>query len=286
MLLAVSKGLTVPLFAALQAQDTTVSFALYAPLSGDGVDAFTGEAVKPSKRVRGFQFGARTCRHPDAKSVLHLVDRIDIDLAGLLAILNPRTLGPCTNLYIAFDSLHRRFLPPYNKPAQSFASKDDGAHHIAHRQVTVIGQVLLPFVDAAPPDCAARLTVNETAGFWISGEAEILANSHQAYVDFAARVFPRLDIETSSLSVKPDERALIGVRLRAPDGAFLKRAGVRLFAKTAAGYLPRTEVRTDTSGRARIPFLALGLEPGDRADVELGFKWLSNIAACRVEVES
>ncbi|MBT3305056.1 MAG: hypothetical protein HN377_01090 [Alphaproteobacteria bacterium] len=286
MLLAVSKGLTVPLFAALRVQDTTVSFALHAPLSGDGVDSFTGEAVEPPKRLGRFRFGAAWCRSPDGEGVLRRVDQIEIDLARLSTIINPRRLGPCVNLYVAFDFRRGRFLPPYNKLAESFASKDDGARHIAGRQVNVVGQILLPFADAAPADCAARLTVNQTAGFWTSGEADILANSHQAYVDFAARVFPGLDIETSSLSVKPDERALIGVRLLAPDGAFLKRAGVRLFAKTAAGYLPRTEVRTDTSGRARIPFLALGLEPGDRADVELGFKWLSNIAACRVEVQS
>ena len=281
MLIAVSDGLPAPLFAALEADKARVCFALHAPLTEAGIDAWSGETVELPRRPRTFAFAAPLCRHPEDTGLLRLVDRVDVDLADLAAAINPRRLGPCINLYVAFDLLRRRFLPPYNKLVESFAAKDNGAQHIARRQVNVIGQVLLPFPDS---DAAARLTVNREIGFWTNADPETVANSHAAHAAFVERVFPRIEVEPERLTVAPDGRAGIGVRLTDAAGAPLRRPDVRLFAKSAAGYLPRTEVLTDADGRAGIAFLALGLEAGDTAEIEIGFKWRSNIARCRVEV--
>ncbi|MDD9876526.1 MAG: hypothetical protein OXR84_03695 [Magnetovibrio sp.] len=284
MLIAVSDGLPMPLFAALAANKARVSFALHAPLTAAGIDGWSGEAIELPRRPRKFAFAAPLCRDPKGAGLLRLVDRVDIDLKDLTAAMNPRRLGPCTNLYIAFDPERRRFLPPYNKLVESFAAKDDGAHHIAQRQVNVVGQVLLPFPDSNPAEGAARLTINREVGFWTNADPETVDNDHRAHAAFVARVFPRLEVTPERLTVAPDGRTTVGVQLTDAAGASLQRPDVRLFAKSAAGYLPRTEVSTDADGRAAIVFLALGLVAGDTADIEVGFKWRSNIARCRVEV--
>lgn len=283
MILAHSNGSPLSLFSAVQIKANNISFALYSEIQ-DSLISLTNEMVDLPLNISLFSFGEMICRHPDKDSNLHLIDRMDIKLDDLDSLVNHRTLGPCSSLYIAFDESRCKILPPYNKMAESYLTKDNGGQHINKIQKNIIAQILLPFSDDVGDNFVVRFTVNENLGFWASHDAEQIENSQDSYHDFAARLMPRLKVDNTSLHVNSQDKNLIGVQLVDANGVDLNRPEVKIYAKCDAGYLAKREMETDADGRVNFPFFASGLEDGDEATIEVGFKWFSNIANCQMQV--
>ena len=282
--LATSSGLPMPVFTALSAEGSIVSFALYAPISDEGVNTFTGEEVTLPAQSVAWSFGETLCRDPDDQRWLALIHRADVGVATLETDMG-RRLSPRAKIYVPYDPLWRRILPPYNMLSETFLSKDGAPQHILQRQINVIGEIVMPFPDSGIEECGARLTINADIGSWTSATAEALDDTAESYQSWAATVWPALSLSPSSLTVAPEAEKTITAQLTAPNGgADLAKSGVRLFANAPSGYLPYREVQTDAQGRAEIPFQALGLRDGDVGAVEIGFKWNSNLASCDIEI--
>ena len=286
MPLAYSTGLSLPLFTAVEIQGNQVTLAVYESADDHEKRASPGDAASIPVVLPEFSIGNRVCCHPDRDDVLYLVDTLSIDIDRIAETVNPRTLGPCTSLYLAFDAVQRKLLPPYNKMAESFQTKDHGSHHIDKIQRNVIAQILMPFTDRRGDDFAVRFSVNDDLGFWSSEDAELIKNDQQAYLDFSMRFFPKLQVEEQSLHLGRDQREQISVQLIGPDGIALARSDVGIYAKCDAGYLAKREAVTDINGRVRFSYAAMGLDEGDQATVEFGFKWYSNVARCPVQVSA
>lgn len=286
MPLAYSTGLSLPLFTAVDVRANHVTLAVFETAEEHQKWTAAESSALTPEDLSEFSIGSVVCRHPDSEDVLCLVDSVSIDIAHIDEWVNPRTLGPCTSLYITFDPDQRRLLPPYNKMAESYLSKDHGNHHINKIQRNVIAQILMPFGGDEGDGFAVRFTVNEDIGHWSGQAAEKIDNNQKSYLDFSMRLFPTLQVDHKALSLPVGQIEHITVQLLGPDGSPIKRAGVGLHAKCDAGYLARREAVTDSLGRARFPYLALGLDQGDEASVEFGFKWYSNVARCQVQVSA
>jgi len=284
MILSYSTGLSEPLFLAVNIHKNFVDIAVYAEISSESQSILTGKTISLPDTLNEFSFGTDVCRHPDEDTNLHLVDRLDIKIDDLDNLINHRTLGPCSSLYIAFDESRCKILSPYNKMAESYLTKDNGGHHINKIQKNIIAQILLPFSDNVGDNFAVRFTVNENLGFWASHDAEQIENSQDSYHDFAARLMPKLKLDSTSLHVNNQDKNLIRVQLVDANGINLTRPDVKIYAKCDAGYLAKREMETNADGRVNFPFFASGLEDGDEVTLEVGFKWFSNIANCQMQV--
>lgn len=191
-----------------------------------------------------------------------------------------RELGDCANVYLEADSNMPSRLIIHNKMAATLWTKNGGVRHLKKNQRLCFGQVYIPFASSQWSEWAVRLNCKDDSDSLIPEDAVEVPCSEEAFAAFSKDIWPTLQIlEVQKLD---DERSSVAVQLH-QKGQPLARPGVRVFAKSATGYLPKCEVCTDENGVARFIARRLDLTPDDGPMVvEFGFKFLTNIVSAHV----
>ena len=146
---------------------------------------------------------------------------------------------------------------------------------------------VVPFADSTFDECAVTVNINPDVN---KGDCVVVG------VDPA-------DVERTDYSASAQVRELIllpGVQIAAPqactpdglvdvavqvvdanDQPILRDA--EIYLEAVNGYLPKTRVKT-VDGKARVPFMAWGLVPGDSARIKAGFKYFSGAADAVIQI--
>jgi hypothetical protein len=179
------------------------------------------------------------------------------------------------NVYL-IANWDRRQITLSSKMSDTFLTKETGFDYVRQRNVQVIGQLYVAFGDT--PFTQWWLRVNRSEEQDLIPEALEIDCSLEAFHDFAYSIFPSLRvIDTKTI----DGGKQLTLQLMAGEKA-LPKSGVRVFAKTASGYLPKTESITDAQGKVSFKALRLGLDGADLMRPEFGFKWVSNLVSADV----
>lgn len=185
--------------------------------------------------------------------------------------LASKELSARDNIYVVADE--NGFIEPfYNKMANSFNTKASGYAHIRNKNKHGIGQIYIPFADSSIDDCSVRITYGEEHGYISNIEI------NDEVTDFG-KFF---DDVSPTLTASKEAGGSIKVQLTDSKGTSIKKAGVKLYAKTDGGQLVFNEKTTKEDGSASFKLLTTGFEAGDEATVEFGFKWSSNLARVKV----
>lgn len=171
------------------------------------------------------------------------------------------------------------------KLKESYLGKEGGVRFISRKGIHVPLQFMLPFRDSPTSDWLYRATVNKDIGYHIDAHEELeiveVENSHEGFTDFAT---PRRFGIDMTAARQPDGSYLLNISV--PELLAFARtpSEKRVFLKTNGGFLPRTEVLLDENYTASAKWLPLGLDAGETATVEVGFKFYTNVN--RVEVQA
>jgi hypothetical protein len=188
--------------------------------------------------------------------------------------LGSKELSARDNIYILADE-NGIIQPFYNKMAESYATKDSGYKHILKQGKHTIGQIYIPFADATIDECSVRITYGEEFGY--KSNVEIT----EEVTDFG-KFF---DDVSPTLKATKESNGAIKVQVTDSLGSPIKKAGVKLYAKTDGGQLVFNEKTTNSEGNASFKLLTAGFEASDEATVEFGFKWSSNLARVKVAAQ-
>ena len=179
------------------------------------------------------------------------------------------------NIYL-IANWERRQITLSSKMSDTFFTKETGFDYVRQRNVQVLGQLYVAFGDT--PFTQWWLRVNRSEEQDPIPEALEIDCSLEAFHDFAYSIFPSLRVvDTKTI----DGGKQLTLQLMAGENA-LPKSGVRVFAKTASGYLPKTESITDAQGKVSFKALRLGLDGADLMRPEFGFKWVSNLISADV----
>jgi hypothetical protein len=182
-----------------------------------------------------------------------------------------KELSARDNIYVIADS-EGVIQPFYNKMAESYYTKSSGYDHIRKQNKFAIGQIYIPFADATIDECSVRITYGEEFGYESNVE---ITEEVTDFGKFFNDVSP-------TLTATKESNGTIKVQITDSLGAPIKKAGVKLYAKTDGGQLVFNEKSTNEGGNASFKLLTAGFEAGDEATVEFGFKWSSNLARVKV----
>lgn len=195
--------------------------------------------------------------------------------------LGLKELQARNNVYVTADA-KGMIQPFYNKMVQSYFTKDSGYKHAVKTGLSIIGQIYIPFADSKVSDCAVRVSYNPEIGVKSNVPftdtvvaADEITEGTISFADFFNQVSP-------SISVTQLSDNAIEVQLVDGAGQKIEKAGVKIYGKTDGGFLVFSESVTDAAGVAMFRFMPLGLEAGDVASVEFGFKWVSNLGNIKV----
>jgi hypothetical protein len=216
-----------------------------------------------------------------ASGVNVTASRGDLELTTLLteefvrSHFSSRQWTEAINVYL-IANWDRRQIAFSSKMSDTYLTKETGFDYVRQRNVQVLGQLYIAFGDTPFKDWWLRVNCSEEQEP-ISGALEVDC-SLEAFHDFAFSIFPGLSvIDTKSI----EGGKLITLQLIAAQAA-LKKSGVRVFAKAASGYLPKTEGFTDADGKVSFKALRLGLDSADLMRPEFGFKWVTNLVSAEV----
>lgn len=185
--------------------------------------------------------------------------------------LGLKELSARDNIYVLADK-NGVIQPFYNKMADSFLTKASGYAHIRTKNIACIAQIYIPFADSPMDECSVRLTYNEEYGYECN---KVIDMDVDDFGKFFNDVSP-------TLSASKESDGSIKVQITDAKGTPIKKAGVKLYAKTDGGQLVFNEKTTKEDGSATFKLLTTGFEAGDEATVEFGFKWSSNLARVKV----
>lgn len=216
-----------------------------------------------------------------ASGVNVTASRGDLELTTLLteefvrSHFSSRQWTEAINIYL-IANWDRRQISLSSKMSDTYLTKETGFDYVRQRNVQVLGQLYVAFGDTPFKDWWLRVNCSEEQEP-IAGALEVDC-SLEAFHDFAFSIFPGLSvIDTKSI----EGGKLITLQLIAAQMA-LKKSGVRVFAKAASGYLPKTEGFTDADGKVSFKALRLGLDSADLMRPEFGFKWVTNLVSAEV----
>lgn len=189
-----------------------------------------------------------------------------------------RELSDATNLYILTNE-DGNFVAIRSKMAQSFLTKQSGFEYAKQNKLVIVGQIYIPFSDTPFEEWTLRLNFKPEQALpeEFTG-AEQVGTSLQEFHDFAYRQFPSLRV-VSQIPVAQGEKITVQLTQNGQD---INKPGVRVFAKSASGYVAKREAYTDENGQVSFVAIPLGLESGDSMTPEFGFKWVTNIARTNV----
>lgn len=186
-----------------------------------------------------------------------------------------RELDDCSNIYLEVDGDKPGVIYVHNKMAATLLTKNGGLAHLKKTQRLCLGQIYIPFADSPVSEWVFRMNCSTSGNNELPKDYIAVANTEAAFVALPLTVWPQIRIlATTKLD---DERTQVSVQLTL-NGEDLKRAGVRIFATSATGYISKREVLTDENGQAKLIARRLDLEPEDAGMlVEFGFKFLKNV---------
>jgi hypothetical protein len=205
----------------------------------------------------------------------------DIKIATLLteqyvqSLFSSRQWTEAINIYL-IANWERSQITLSSKMSDTYLTKETGFDYVRQRNVQVLGQLYVAFGDAPFEEWWLRVNCSEEQDP-IPDALEVDC-SLDAFHDFAYSVFPSLAVVDSKTI---EGGKLITLQLVA-SGAALEKPGVRVFAKAASGYLPKTESFTDSDGKVSFKALRLGLDSTDLMRPEFGFKWVTNLVSAEV----
>jgi len=185
--------------------------------------------------------------------------------------LAAKELSARDNIYVVADRFGK-IDPFYNKMAESYWVKASGYDHARKLDKHVIGQIYIPFRDALISECSARITYGEEAGYQSNVEIKEVVRDFGAFFSSVSPALKAVATESGDIEV-----SLINAQSKP-----IRREGIKIYAKTDAGFLPFVERLTNSEGKALFRYMPLGLLAGEAAVVEFGFKWSSNLA--RIEM--
>jgi hypothetical protein len=141
-----------------------------------------------------------------------------------------------------------------------------------------VSKIYIPFKDSTYEDYLYRVKIQEADVeklLKVFPDAEEILHENPIIFKWIADNLPKLKvIET----LKSGEFTKIKVQLTL-GGNNCEKSGVRIFAKSANGYIASREVYTDENGVAEFKATRYGLDNNDTMTVEFGFKYFSNIVS-------
>jgi len=193
-----------------------------------------------------------------------------------------RLISEWNNIYIKLDKDGNLELPIF-KMVETSPTKLSGYEFIKFKlNGNTVGQIYIPFVDSLDDEYAIRLNIKEedvSKFLDLIPEATEVEQTTRGFKDFNSKVLPSLKVVSSS---KDGEWTKIKVQLTL-GGNDVSKSDVRVFAKSASGYIANREVYTDANGTAEFKVLPYGLEQGENMKAEFGFKYVSNIVSKDVQ---
>jgi hypothetical protein len=234
-----------------------------------------------------FAFGLRAAPLAEGWEMTWLRDgpscarTVVIDEAFVRSRCGPRELADCTSLYLEIDLASGLLTRVHNRYATTLLTKNNGREYALKNSTLIAAQIYIPFADSPFTDWVMRANANPEFGIDIPEDTEEVANTSAAFLAFAKRVHPSINI----LGVAPIDAAAgvfeVEAQLSLHDQPY-RREGVRLFANSESGYLNKREAFTDPEGIARFRARRLDLAAEDIMQVELGFKFSRNV--CRADI--
>lgn len=196
---------------------------------------------------------------------------------------NPsRLISEGNNIYLTLDT-NNNLSTPIFKMIETYPTKMGGMEFIKYKiDQKHIGQIYIPFKDSSEDEYVIRLNIKEedvSKLLELVPDAIRVANTEEAFKEFYYANSPRLKVINTS---KSGDWTKIKVQLTL-GGSDLSKANVRVFAKSASGYIANREVYTDANGTAEFKVLPYGLEQGESMKAEFGFKYVSNVVSADVQ---
>jgi len=188
-----------------------------------------------------------------------------------------RLISEANNIYITLDK-ENNLAQPIFKMVETNPTKMGGVEFIKYKSNQIVGQIYIPFKDSSDDEYAIRLNVKEedtSKLLDLVPNAVEVDNTEEAFKEFYYSNSPRLKVVNTS---NVGEWTKIKVQLTL-DGNNVSKGDVRVFAKSASGYIANREVYTDTNGTAEFKVIPYGLEQGEIMKAEFGFKYVSNIVS-------
>lgn len=200
---------------------------------------------------------------------------VTIDEEFVKQYIGKKELSEASNIYVLIDK-SGKFESLKQKMAQTFLTKASGFEYARQNNIVIAAQIYIPFANSPFSDWVFRFNLG--ASQELPEGAEVVEPTLQAFHDFAYKQFPSLRVKSA---VQNGDKTKITVQLT-KDGSDVAKAGVRVFAKTASGYLAKTESFTDENGEASFTAMPLGLDAGEVMKPEFGFKWVTNLVSAEV----
>lgn len=190
-----------------------------------------------------------------------------------------RERADCVNFYITGKDKNLYLI---NKYADTYYTKADG--HVFGEQLNqpIYGQVYIPFADSPLDEWAVRLNSNTDITFDRSLAVSVptIPKTTEGFTSVVNEVLPALRVTRQS---QPDENGKYQITVQVTlDGADMMRSGVRIFAKSASGYIPVREKHTNIQGQAVFDAYRLGLAADEPMLTEFGFKFRTNLATAEL----
>jgi len=192
-----------------------------------------------------------------------------------------RLISEGNNIYITLDS-NNNLAQPIFKMVETYPTKMGGMEFIKYKSSKIVGQIYIPFKDSSDDEYAIRLNIKEedvSKLLELVPNAVEVENTEEAFKEFYYANSPRLKVVNTSSA---GEWTKIKVQLTLA-GNNVSKSDVRIFAKSASGYIANREVYTDANGTAEFKVLPYGLEQGESMKAEFGFKYVSNIVSADVQ---
>lgn len=195
---------------------------------------------------------------------------------------NPqRLISEGNNIYLTLDT-NNNLSTPIFKMIETYPTKMGGMEFIKYKSNKIVGQIYIPFKDSSEDEYVIRLNIKEedvNKLLELVPDAIRVANTEEAFKEFYYANSPRLKVVNTS---NAGEWTKIKVQLTL-DGNNVSKRYVRIFAKSASGYIANREVYTDENGTAEFKVLPYGLEQGESMKAEFGFKYVSNVVSADVQ---
>ena len=208
---------------------------------------------------------------------------LELTASGLKEYLQSpsRLISEGNNIYITLDK-ENNLAQPIFKMIETNPTKMGGMEFIKYKSSKIVGQIYIPFKDSSNDEYAIRLNIKEedvSKLLELVPNATEVENTEEAFKEFYYANSPRLKVVNIS---NAGEWTKIKVQLTL-NGNDVSKSDVRIFAKSASGYIANREVYTDANGTAEFKVLPYGLEQGESMKAEFGFKYVSNIVSKDVQ---
>lgn len=161
---------------------------------------------------------------------------------------------------------------PFNRELLTRESRSQKWRLFTGQEVSSAFQLFLPFAGWNFDSCQTYILAHPRQGFVANFPID-----HDLGETDEPNIFkfqePRIFIGGPG-TIPAGERLDLPVRLQWNDGSLIADAETFLFAEAVSGYLPKSRVEI-AQGEGSLRVMALGLDPGERVRIKLGFRnWL------------